>query len=189
MLLLLRTAALTGGATVGLNFGLSGVALTPAGIATVGIVGGLTGAAATASGATVDIVLGLSQVPPLTGVATLDLTHGLSGVGSNGSTTVAGPTDSRIADTAFRRKKKRRIEEIAKPGQPAQAIARLENHVPVRLSALGIKPDFRSLAELSGKSVEVFRTEVDQEIAQLMGELQERDDEDALTLILAALED
>lgn len=95
-----------------------------------------------------------------------------------------GPVDSqRIADTAFRRKKKRRIEAITEPAQPA-----VEPRIIVT-APIPKKPcDFRTLAELSGKSIEVFRAEVDQEIAQLLAAQQERDDEEALTLILAALE-
>ena len=100
-----------------------------------------------------------------------------------------GPVDSgRIADTAFRRKKKRRIEAIQQPAQPVAATAAI-----TAIAAVPALPartyDFRTLAELSGKSVEIFRTEVEQEIAQLLADQQERDDEEALTLILAALED
>lgn len=98
----------------------------------------------------------------------------------------AGAVDSpRIADTAFRRKKKRQqIEAITRPARAIDLIA---------VGALGApsiakKPDFRTLAELSGKSVEAFRAEIDQEIAQLLAEQQERDDEEAFTLILSTLE-
>jgi hypothetical protein len=98
-----------------------------------------------------------------------------------------GPVDSgRIADTAFRRKKKRRIQEVERPAQPID---------PVRVGAVGAVPaptktyDFRTLAELSGTSIEAFRAEVDREIADLMLKIQEQDDEEALTVILTALED
>ena len=98
-----------------------------------------------------------------------------------------GPVDDRIADTAFRRKKKRRIEALAQNSDRVTAIAVLPTIAVVPRSIKS--PDFRSLAELSGRSVEAFRAEVDQEIAQLLAAQQERDDEEALTLILAALED
>lgn len=97
-----------------------------------------------------------------------------------------GPVDGRIADTAFRRKKKLRLADIETPLQPVQ---------PIRAGAVGALSlpartyDFRTLAELSGKSMEVFSAEIDQEIAQLLAHQQERDDEEALTLILTALED
>jgi hypothetical protein len=98
--------------------------------------------------------------------------------------TQPGPVDGRIADTAFRRKKKRRTAVIEAPAQPVD---------PIRVGAVGAiptpPPDFRTLATLSGKSVEAFRAEIDQEIAQLLVAQQERDDEEALTMILTLLED
>lgn len=185
MLLLLRTAALTGGATVGLTFGVTGAALTPGGVATVGIAGGLSGTGTTTAAATVDIAFGLTDIPPVTGAASLDLTLGLSGVAVNGTAVIAGPTDGRIADTAFRRKKKRRIQELEAPSEPVQIVV---TDVSAPIETVTPKHDFRSLAELSGKSIEVFRAEVDREIAQLLRESQERDDEDAFALILAMVD-
>lgn len=98
-----------------------------------------------------------------------------------------GPVDSqRIADTAFRRKKKRRIEAITAP-----SLAGLVDSQRIVVTApIPEKPrDFKSIVELSGKSVDAFRAEIDQEIAQLLAAQQESDDEEAITLILAALED
>lgn len=98
-----------------------------------------------------------------------------------------GPVDSqRIADTAFRRKKKRRIEAITASSQAGLVHSQ---RIDVT-AAITEKPrDFKSLFELSGKSVYAFRAEIDQEIAQLLAAQQESDDEEAITLILAALED
>lgn len=96
-----------------------------------------------------------------------------------------GPVDSpRIADTAFRRKKKRRIEAIGEPAKPV-----VEPRIVVTAPVPEKPRDFHTLAELSGKSVEAFRAEVDQEIADLLAAQQESDDEEALTLILATIED
>ncbi len=97
-----------------------------------------------------------------------------------------GPVDDRrISDTAFRRKKKRRIEQIVPAAEPLQ-VPQLQ---PSVLQLQRPPLDFRTLAELSGTSVEAFRTEVDREIAQLLADQQEQDDEEALTMILTALED
>lgn len=97
----------------------------------------------------------------------------------------AGPVDSqRIADTAFRRKKKRRIEAITEPVKPV-----VEPRIVVTAPIPEKPRDFTTLAELSGKSIEAFRAEVEQEIADLLAAQQERDDEEAITLILSALED
>jgi hypothetical protein len=91
-----------------------------------------------------------------------------------------------IADTAFRRKKRKRKYQLEQIGKPA-----------VRVSVIAVpdaaidqtKRDFRTLVELSGKSMEAFRAEVDREIAALMRKQQEDDDEEALTMILTVLED
>lgn len=89
-----------------------------------------------------------------------------------------------ISDTAFRRKKKRRlVEQILKPVEPAKATT------VISAVTAAPKPNFRTLAELSGKSIDILRAEMDPEIAELLDLQQERDDEEALTLILAALED
>ena len=90
-----------------------------------------------------------------------------------------------IADTAFRRKKRKRKYQLEQIGKP-----------PVRVSVIAVpdaaidqtKRDFRTLVELSGKSMEAFRAEMDREIAALMRKQQDDDDEEAFALILAALE-
>jgi len=90
-----------------------------------------------------------------------------------------------IADTAFRRKKRKRKYQLEQIGKPA-----------VRVSVIAVpdaaidqtKRDFRTLVELSGKSMEAFRAEMDREIAALMRKQQDDDDEEAFALILAALE-
>lgn len=92
-----------------------------------------------------------------------------------------------ISDTAFRHKKKRKqkyqLEQVGRPAIPVSVV-----RVPDAI-AEPTKYDFRTLAELSGKSIEAFRAEVDREIAELMRKTQEDDDEEAFALILAALED
>jgi len=92
-----------------------------------------------------------------------------------------------ISDSAFRRKKKRKhkyqLEQIGKPAIPVSVIA-VANAAPEPE-----KYDFRTLAELSGTSIEAFRAKVDREIAALLHKLQEDDDEEAFTMILTMLED
>lgn len=92
-----------------------------------------------------------------------------------------------ISDGAFRRKKKRKqkyqLEQIGKPAIPVSVIRVPDATVDPK------KIDFRSLAEISGTSIEDFRAEVDRDIADLMRKAQEDDDEEAFAMILTSLED
>jgi len=205
-----QPASLTGGTVIpAMAAPLSGLISTAAlGILTPALSGAIGGQGAilTPGAVAPNTDIALSGQSALSGIGTLsvsgDVTVALTGqmlslaagtiIPSSIDTgiTQPGPLDwppDRIADTAFRRKKKRRLREIEQPAHPVD---------PIRVGALGATPippaktyDFRSLVELSGKSVEASRVEVDQEIARLLVEQQERDDEEAMTLILAALED
>jgi len=186
-----QTATFTAGLLApSTNAALSGQSGTfTAGLLTPSTDTALSGISALSSAGTVTPSAGGDVVIALTGV-TATFTAGVLTPSGADITALPGPLDwppDRIADTAFRRKKKRRQREIEQPAQPVD---------PIRVGAIGAIPippaktyDFRSLAELSGKSVEAFRAEIDQEIARLLAEQQERDDEEAITLILAALED
>jgi len=186
-----QTATFTAGLLApSTNAALSGQSGTfTAGLLTPSTDTALSGISALFSAGTVTPSAGGDVVVALTGV-TATFTAGVLIPSGADITALPGPLDwppDRIADTAFRRKKKRRQREIEPPAQPVD---------PIRVGAIGAIPippaktyDFRSLAELSGKSVEAFRAEIDQEIARLLAEQQERDDEEALTLILAALDD
>jgi len=90
-----------------------------------------------------------------------------------------------ISDSAFRRNRKRKwqLEEIGRPEAPVSVVS-----VPDAIPEPE-KYDFRTLAELSGTSIEAFRAKVDREIAALLHKLQEDDDEEAFTMILTMLED
>lgn len=95
----------------------------------------------------------------------------------------AGPVDSpRISDTAFRRKRKRKALE---PEQPA-FIASFERAPPQ--AVIDRVPDFTTLAQRLGQSQAALSVRIDREIEHLMYEQAERDDEEALVLILTALE-
>jgi hypothetical protein len=99
---------------------------------------------------------------------------------------IPGVAVTGISDTAFwrrKRKKKYQLEQIGKPAVRVSVIA-----VP-DAAIEPTKYDFRTLAELSGTSIEAFRAEVDREIAALLSKAQDEDDEEALTMILTMLED
>lgn len=95
---------------------------------------------------------------------------------------IAGPVDSpRISDTAFRRKRKKlRLKPVF--------IAPASFEVAPPQEVIDLVPSFQFLADLTGKPLESLRADIDQEIELLMRELQERDDEEALLLILTALD-
>lgn len=95
---------------------------------------------------------------------------------------IAGPVDSpTISDTAYRRKRKKlRLKPVF--------ITPASFEVAPPQAVIDLAPSFQSLADLTGKPLESLRAEVDREIELLMREAQERDDEEALLLILTALD-
>jgi hypothetical protein len=98
----------------------------------------------------------------------------------------AGPVDDvRSADGFFRRKKK--LRKVEKPAEPVFiSPASFEREIP---PALIVKAkSFQSLADLTGKPVQVLRAQIDHEIESLMRAHAERDDEEAIEWILKALD-
>ena len=155
MLLLLRTAALTGSATVDIVFGLSGA---------------------------------LSDVSTLTASATLGISFGVTAV-ATGSAALAGPTDTqRISTGAYRKKKRKKIGPQGVREETRPAIPSVRPPAPLQAPQ---PVDFQALAQVAGKSLDALRAEVDSEIAELMREIELREDDEEvgeLALILATIE-
>jgi len=98
-----------------------------------------------------------------------------------------GPLDSpRIAEGLYRRKKKklRRIEE---PESPVFISPASFERAPPQ-EVIDKVPNFATLAKTVGTDPAVLSAQIDREIEFLMREEAERDDEEALVLILTALD-
>ena len=154
MLLLLRTAALTGSATVDIVFGLSGA---------------------------------LSDVSTLTASASLGISFDVTAVAMGSA--AAGPTDTqRISTGAYRKKKRKKIGPQAVREETRPAIPSVRPPAPLQAPQ---PVDFQALAQVAGKSLDALRAEVDSEIAELMREIELREDDEEvgeLALILATIE-
>jgi len=104
-----------------------------------------------------------------------------------GNSTQPGPLDSpRIAEGLYRRKKKklRRIEE---PESPVFISPASFERAPPQ-EVIDKVPNFATLAKTVGTDPAVLSAQIDREIEFLMRQEAERDDEEALVLILTALD-
>lgn len=141
-------------------------------------------------------LLTLASAPPLTGAATLSLVLDLTGAPLTPTSSAllavsldlsglvdsgvqkAGPVDSPRSAQGWRRKRK----QLKLP--PVQSVIERAPSTAVIAQA----QTFQSLADLTGKPLERLRADVDHDIELLMREAAERDDEEALLLILTALD-
>jgi hypothetical protein len=161
---------------------------------------GLTGASITSAAGQ----LSPATSVPLTGLsasfvagivaAVGDVTVALTGTSATfsagqiqvGAGAQAGPVDSpRSAEGYYRRKRKQKLPELP----PAVFIspASLE-HAPPQ-AVIDAVPDFTHLAKTLGAEPAELSRRIDVEIARLMRAAEERDDEEALFVILSSLED
>jgi hypothetical protein len=100
------------------------------------------------------------------------------------TTTQPGPVDSpRSAEGWYRRKRKKKLIQLATESvfiSPAETLPQ---------AVIDTVPDFTSLAQRVGEAPAALSARIDREIEYLMREQAERDDEEALVLILTSLED
>lgn len=124
--------------------------------------------------------LALSIEPGAIGITGQDLGLTLTQV-----STQPGPVDSpRIAEGFYRRKKRRKPLELPEPVFISPAS--FERAPPQ--AVIDKVPDFTTLAQTLGEAPAALSARIDREIEFLMRERAERDDEEALVLILTALD-
>lgn len=98
----------------------------------------------------------------------------------------AGPVDSqRSAEGYYRRKKK--LRKLGVPAEPVFISPASLERAPAQ-AVIDRVPDFTGLAQTLGETPAALSARIDREIEFLMREAQERDDEEALVLILTALD-
>jgi hypothetical protein len=98
-----------------------------------------------------------------------------------------GPVDSpRIAEGAYRRKRKKLRRSLESKDPVFIAPASLERLPQAIIERV---PDFTTLVRTLGETPAAVSARIDREIAQIIREQDEADDEDALLMILTALED
>lgn len=99
----------------------------------------------------------------------------------------AGPVDSPRSAEGFYRRKRKTLRRAIEPEQPVFIAPASFEHAPPQ-AVIDRVPDFTTLAQRLGESPAALSVRIDREIEFLMREAQERDDEEALVLILTALE-
>lgn len=175
-----QTATLVGAGTLAgtsaLVFGATATADVPS--------GAISGAAALSFGASGT----LTATGALAGSA--GLVFAVNGTLDQPSTGIVqpGPVDSpRISEGAFRRKRKKLRRQL-EPNEPI-FIAPASLEIAPPQAVIDRVPNFQVLAQVSGRTYEQLSRQIDQEIAAIMEREQEADDEEALLMILTALED
>lgn len=168
-----QTGTLTGSGLLSglsaLTFGASATADVPS-----GSISGTTAITLAASGT-------LTATGTLAGIAAM--LFGAFGALDQPNTTQPGPVDSPRSAEGWRRKKRKR-KLLPEPVFVSPASF---EHAPPQ-AVIDTVPDFTALAQTLGEAPAALSARIDREIEFLMREHAERDDEEALVLILTALD-